>query len=284
MKKSVLLFLFAGFFIVFSQRSSAQNSNIVFYTQGSEPFFVFFNGVKQNQNPGNNVKIFAVDNDKLNVLIVIPHPVFAMVNNAIRIIPNKESVYSIAKNFKGDYELSFKGENAVSLTQSSPGQLIIKYHSHLPLVQGVAGGIGPGGGFGPGHHDPGTNFNTTTTTTIISGNQGMPVPTNYLPGYNGPIGCPVPMTFQEFQGAKNSISSKPFESSKIAVAKQVAGSNCLFASQVKEVMTLFSFEGTKIEFAKFAYTHTYDKGNFFIVNDAFDFDSSIHELNKFIGK
>lgn len=290
MKKIYLLILF---FILINSlpfakswgwASFSQNSNLVFFTQGSEPFFVFLNGVKQNPNMGNSIKIFALEENRYNVLIVIPHPVFAMVNNSIKITPNKESVFAIAKNLKGDFELIPKGENQQSFNPSSPNQQIIKFVSHVTLVAPMPLGVGAGMNVMTGNTEQTATTYSTTTTTVVTGNTGNSSPPNYLPGYNGPVGCPNPMPVQEFQNAKNTVISKPFESSKITIAKQIAGANCLFSSQVKEIMTLFSFEGTKVEFAKFAYAHTYDKGNYFMVNDAFDFDSSISELNKYVGK
>ncbi len=273
MKKFILLFLFSQISNLTSQYSLAQNSSIIFFTQGSEPFFVFLNGVKQNQNIGTNIKIFALEENKYNLLLIFPHPNFSMINNSIKITPNKESVYSIAKNTKGEYELIPKGENQLSFTPSASNQQIIKFVSHAPPAPPIPPGVGAGLNVMTG--------NTEQTAPNYSPPSPLP---NFLPGYKGPIGCPSPMPMQEFQSAKNTINSKPFESGKITIAKQIAGTNCLFASQVKEIMALFGFEGTKIEFAKFAYSRTYDKGNYFMVNDAFEFDSSISELNKFISK
>jgi hypothetical protein len=56
----------------------------------------------------------------------------------------------------------------------------------------------------------------------------------------------------------------------------------MFVSQVKQVMLLFTFEETRLDFARFAYDHTYDIGNYFMVNDAFTFETSIEELNAYI--
>jgi len=47
-------------------------------------------------------------------------------------------------------------------------------------------------------------------------------------------------------------------------------------------MQAFTFEDTKLQFAKFAYGRTFDIGNYFVVNNAFDFSSSVDELNAFI--
>jgi hypothetical protein len=47
-------------------------------------------------------------------------------------------------------------------------------------------------------------------------------------------------------------------------------------------MQLFTYEDSKLEFAKYAYDYTYDIDNYFMVNDAFEFETSIDELNEYI--
>ncbi|MEI6555680.1 MAG: DUF4476 domain-containing protein [Paludibacter sp.] len=103
-----------------------------------------------------------------------------------------------------------------------------------------------------------------------------------LQGYNGIYGCQMPMFVGDFESAKKSISSKSFEDSKLTIAKQIIQSNCLLSTQVKEILLLFSFEETRLTFAKFAYAYTLDLGNYYKLNDAFTFESSIDELNKYI--
>jgi hypothetical protein len=134
------------------------------------------------------------------------------------------------------------------------------------------------------NHSSTTTYSETTTTTTHAHPHPTPTtpPPSYLPGYSGPVGCPMPMSPNDFSGVKGSISSKSFEDSKLQIAKQVCGSNCLLSSQVREIMQLFSFEDSRLDFAKFAYGHTYDLGNYYKVNDAFQFESSIDELNRFI--
>jgi hypothetical protein len=103
-----------------------------------------------------------------------------------------------------------------------------------------------------------------------------------MSGYNGAIGCPWPMEESQFSDAMNSVSSKSFDDDKFTVAKQITGSNCLTAEQVKRMMVELDFEDTKLEYAKFAYNKTFDIGNYYKLNDAFDFSSSIDELNEYI--
>ncbi|MBK7175336.1 MAG: DUF4476 domain-containing protein [Bacteroidales bacterium] len=154
----------------------------------------------------------------------------------------------------------------------------------------------------------GTQSSTTTTTTTTTssggyennysnnqyednrndgeghghGNHNKPHEERYiLPGYNGVYGCPFPMAPSDFEQAKQSIKSKSFEDSKLTIAKQIINTNCLLSGQVKEIMLLFSFEDTRLELAKFAYGYTLDIGNYYKVNDAFTFESSIDELNTY---
>ncbi|MFM2360295.1 MAG: hypothetical protein RLY16_2288 [Bacteroidota bacterium] len=114
--------------------------------------------------------------------------------------------------------------------------------------------------------------------------QQQPAVVVYVPGYNGPVGCAMPMNAGDFSSAKQSISDADFENTKLSTAKTIVGANCLTADQVAQICALFDFEDSKLQFAKFAYKHTYDRGNYFKINKVFDFDASKEELNRFVQK
>lgn len=86
----------------------------------------------------------------------------------------------------------------------------------------------------------------------------------------------------EFNQLKSTIRNKSFDSSKLDIAKSALTSNWVSSKQVLELLMLFSFESSKLDIAKFAFPKTIDKGNYFIVNNAFTFASSSNELNRFI--
>ena len=48
-------------------------------------------------------------------------------------------------------------------------------------------------------------------------------------------------------------------------------------------MQLFTFEASKLDYAKYAYDYCWEKNNYYQVNDAFEFESSIEELDAYIG-
>lgn len=131
-----------------------------------------------------------------------------------------------------------------------------------------------------------TQSTTTTTTTSSSGTmpQGEVTRTREpaIPGYNGRIGCDWPVDDGGFKDMKGSIASKTFSDTKMTIAKQATRSKCLTAKQVKEIMTLFTYEDDKLDYAKFAYDYCYDQDNYYMVNDAFEFEMTIDELNEYL--
>lgn len=125
------------------------------------------------------------------------------------------------------------------------------------------------------YYDPYLNpppVQQVTTTTVY----------NNQPAYVQTPGCMV-MAPGDFMNARNSIAGRSFEQTKLDMAKQLTNNYCFTTQQVKDIMSLFSFEGTKLDFAKYAYSYTIDQQNYFMVNDMFSFESSIGDLNQYIG-
>ena len=90
------------------------------------------------------------------------------------------------------------------------------------------------------------------------------------------------MTQQSFDALKETIRKESFDNSRINIVKQAGGSNYFTAAQVKELLQSFSFDASRLDLAKFLYNRTIDKGNYFIVNDAFAYSSSKDELTNYI--
>ncbi|MBL7929048.1 MAG: DUF4476 domain-containing protein [Bacteroidia bacterium] len=234
-----------------------------------------------------------------------------------------ETTCNITKNKKGEYVLRYMGAVPIAEAAPAPaGTKTVVYSETLPsettpakqtvthqtttttsqsgtsdnVSFNMGMNVGETGGnisinvsgMDPAMTTQQTTVTHTTTTTTTSSSSGAPVPPppppSYLPGYTGPIGCPVPLSPGEFSDLKSSIASKSFEDSKMTIAKQVVGNTCLLTSQVKELMLLFTFEESRLDIAKFAYGRTYDIGNYYKVNDAFTFESSIDELNQYISR
>ncbi|MES2389183.1 MAG: DUF4476 domain-containing protein [Bacteroidota bacterium] len=99
---------------------------------------------------------------------------------------------------------------------------------------------------------------------------------------NNAGGCSRQMLSGDFQKALASIKATSFSDAKLNQAKLVAKNNCLSVAQVKLVIGELSFEQSKLDFAKYAYSHCTEKNNYYLVNDAFSFSSSKDELTRFL--
>lgn len=111
---------------------------------------------------------------------------------------------------------------------------------------------------------------------------------NHGYGHNGytPQNQPYPtqtaMSEQDFNAAMRIINKENFDNARLSVAKQVIANNLLTINQIKEICNSFSFESTKLEFAKSAYNHCVEKEKYYLLNEVFSYNSSKDELDKFV--
>jgi hypothetical protein len=134
----------------------------------------------------------------------------------------------------------------------------------------------------------GTTTTTRTTTTTTSTDMGYsngggyndnpPPPPPPSRGNN----CRFAMDASSFRSAKETVSKASFDETKLSTAKTILTSNCMSTDQVIAICNLFSFEASKLDFAKYAYERCTDRGNYFKVGNIFSFDASRTELNEYI--
>jgi len=349
MKKNLII---TAALILLACVSFAQNSNLIFFTEQGEQFFVVLNGVKQNNDPRTNVKVTNLSAPTYKCKIMFSDPALGQIDKTIYVKPGVEATYTIKKNNKNEWVIRWMNEAEITASSiqnqtydnnayvepNQNNQQVINTTTTtvqpqnndnigVNIVDPVSGtsvkmNINAGNMNGniqtPGGVQTTTTTTTTYSTTTTSGDDTYSNQNNnfndngynnnnfnkhkehkehhndrnnqnvqaveYVPGYTGAIGCPNPMGTPNFQNVKQTISSKTFEDSKLTIAKQVLNNNCLLTSQVKEILLLFTYESTKLDFAKYAYGYTYDIGNYYMLNDAFQFESSIDELNSYITK
>lgn len=294
-------------------------SNLVFFTEQGERFTVILNGIRQNPSPETNVKVTDLIAPSYKLKVIFEDAALGVIDKNLMFNQGNETTFVIKKNNKNEYVVRWMNE--VPIAQAlppAPGQQVVVYTTQAPAtvtqttttvtetygepqLGTVSMGINVndpelgvninmnvnGGGVNSGTQVTTTQTTTTYSTTTTTGGyqESTPPPAQQvyvLPGYNGPVGCPYPMHPSEFQGVKQSIASKSFDETRLTIARQVIASNCLLSEQVKEIMLLFSFEDTRLELAKYAYGYTYDIGNYYKLNDAFTFESSIEELNDYM--
>lgn len=93
---------------------------------------------------------------------------------------------------------------------------------------------------------------------------------------------PVVISDVMFQQLKSTVESESFDSSRVELLESTLMNNFFTSHQIKELMQLFSFDSSRLLFAKSAYTRTVDPENYFVVREALSFSSSKTELTKYI--
>lgn len=91
-----------------------------------------------------------------------------------------------------------------------------------------------------------------------------------------------PMGKADLAAALKAVEAAGKDEDKLITAKELITSNCLLVSQVKEFCVLFKTEKTKLAFAKFAYKFTSDKKNYTELQKLFSQETNRKELEKFI--
>lgn len=99
-----------------------------------------------------------------------------------------------------------------------------------------------------------------------------------------PPAVPATITDQELKEIIRALKGESFDPTRKQLAQQIiSNSRKLFlAAHVRQMLQCFDFEPNKLEVAKLAYEHTLDREKYFLVNEAFSFDSSRSELSRYI--
>ena len=315
-KKITLLFSLFISIISFAQTTS----NLIVFSEDGLKFYLILNGIRQNEVPVTNVKVKDLNQPYYSAKIIFEDKTHPDLDKKYLATVDQESnsplevTYKIKKNNKNVNVLRFFSQ--VPIAQAAPPSPAVQeiHYSTTPLpeisttiitqettttntsgtgtnnnVSVNVGGLGVNininetGMMGGGNvNSTTTTYSTTTTTTSSNTNANVnnTVNTNVQPVASNSCDGSVAMSNTNFTAAKQTITKQNFDDTKLTTAKQVLKSNCLTAAQIKEIMLLFTFEATRLDLAKMAHPRCVDKNNYFLLNDAFQFESSVEELNE----
>lgn len=301
MKKTCFIFLCFCFYTF----GFAQTNDIVVYSDKGEEFTLYVNSVKQNDPPMANVRARNITGDSYTVRVQFTDPAIPEISQKYWTEARNVDITMIARqNNKGKWVLTPSGETPRAFETLIMEEPIYTYYYDTNPNNAINMNVYDGGEnvnvnmtvtgssmniqAGAGSESVNLNMSistgssvttSVTTTTVATGNPypaGVPVQ---------PIasGCAYPMSPRDFNDAINSIQSKTFEDAKITVAKQICNGSCMTSDQVRELLKQFTYEASRVEIAKYAYYYVFDPEKYYKVNDAFEYSSSIDELNSFLG-
>jgi len=300
----------------------AQTNDLVVFSEKGEEFTLYVNSVKQNDNPLANVKVKDINGENFIVRIKFDtNTIPEITQNFWTESKNVMISAVIVQNKKGKYVLRYMGESPKSDNESSvkEGPYISNKvqtenepevqessNSNVVITMDVKGNSESSNDNNKGEtvalnmnvnvdgesmnvtakiDNDNVTYNETTTTVVTTTNfnsNTVENEDNTVSNTETYSRCTYAMSIDDFNDAKSSITSKSFEDTKLTTAKQICKNSCMTADQIRDINKLFSFEETRIDFAKYAYDYVFDSSKYYKVNDSFSFESSIEQLNEYI--
>jgi hypothetical protein len=300
-----LKLVFLSLIVLFPMLSFAQSS-ITIFSEDGDKFYLVLNGQKQNTVAQTNVRIDGLSQPGYQAKIVFED---AAKPEITKNLPAQDPstnayadvTYKIKRTKDGDLKIRYFSATPVQQNYTPPADVyVMHYGQPAPVTNTVTQttvtttGNNPGDGsvsisFNGGGanmnmdvNDPNMQRSSVTQTTTTTSSATTDNSSYNAPRQAAPRGCQYPMDWSNFKSAKDAVAKATFEDTKLSTAKTILGSNCLSAEQVMQLCKLFSYEASKLDFAKTAYGKTTDPGNYFKVNNVFDFDASKTELNNYI--
>ncbi len=283
-------------------------SRLIVFAEDGDAFTMTVDGSSATNLNASKAVFDGIKEDFVQTTITFKNPELGVLKKGLMIEPNVEITAVIKKNKKGEFVLrpvsfvaienapnrplpppifeepsvreevaiSSGNTNTTTISESTTSSINVGANDpEMGVNMNVNINLNDFGASVSSKFSETTTTSSTTTTTTSSNSNG-----NTFEEMEE-IVC-YPMSTNDFASAKKSIGSKSFAEDKMTLAKQVLRANCVSTDQVIGIMNLFSFEDNKLAFAKFAYEKTTDKGNYYKINDAFTYSSSIDELNEFL--
>jgi hypothetical protein len=275
----------------------AQPSDLVVFSEMGEKFTLLVNGEQINGEPASRVEKRGIGQQSIKAVLRFEEVSKGIITKNFFLEPGLEYLVNVKLTNKGKYVMRLAGTSPVSadpgtesvavsapvVNESAPAHTGTTMTTNTTTEENVNVSM-EAAGVSMSVSIPGQTTTHTTSTTVTSSST---VTTNEVQGTPATVGeattgnCGSPTTDQDFSSISKSISSKTFEDSKLEIAKEVTPNKCLTASKIKQVMELFTYEETRLEYAKFAFEYCFDPDNYYQVYDAFTFETSIDELRTF---
>ncbi|MGB6035009.1 MAG: DUF4476 domain-containing protein, partial [Cryomorphaceae bacterium] len=285
-----------------------ETSNLVIFSENGESFTVSIDGDKKNEVAQSNVRVEGLKGDFHKISVQFEDEELGSVSQNFILEPGTEQKAQVMMKKNGKWVIRPFGESifikhaAELAPEPTPSRERVVYEQESAPVEEVTtittttspGSAGTSGEsvdmqIGVSGESIGVSvrvndgMSQSSTTTTVTETRSVSKSVADEPMERAVIvdDC-APMTTSDFQSALQSLKSKTFSDSRMTQAKQVLKANCMSADQIKTVMSAFEYEDDKLEFAKIAHDQCTDPENYWKVNDAFEFEMTIDELNDYI--
>lgn len=275
----------------------AQNTgDLVVVSETGEPFRLYLNGEWIAETPVTRAEAHEVPDGPQKATLYL-HP------REGRVIQLKKTFYVEAGWV--EYYAIRKSRKGYTVVQYNRTPRAEESATPPPISTPVSGPPASTGqpGAPPASTSPGSQTQTNQQTVVfnptiqvqvgggtqVSGQPGpqpgtsqTPMPAVPSTGYSGPCNCPWPSSRESIARIRATLQSEPFEETRVDILKSFLRSNCVWTSEVKDLLELFNFDDNRLELAKFAYDYTHDLSNYAEVAQALTFTHHRQELVRYI--
>lgn len=224
-------------------------SALSIFSESGDQFFLVLNGVNQNNVPTSRIRVEGLPQYGNDIEIIFADNRTAALRRRVTIA---DPVDGRAVNM------------VLKIVRGRDGFPHLKFHKCSEVEHN----------YHPERDEYVMNYGRPNVTTTVTRTEVRTPPP--------PPPAPMAMDQASFSDAKKTIANASFDDTKLSTAKTIVNSNYLTTNQVMELCKLFSFDDNKLEFAKYAYSKTVDRNNYFKVGNVFSFSSSKEDLNNFI--
>lgn len=296
------LFVFFLFTYIWQTTTAQSVGALTIFSENGEKFYLILNGQRQNEKAQTNVRVDGLTQPSYTTKIIFEDGALPEVTrNYLMIADNNQTMMDVTYKIKHDKngmpKLGMMPTSFIPYQQApapAPDVYVVHYGQPAPpetvITQTTTTTTATpvnmdvnvsGANMSVNINDPNATVQTTTTRTVT---RTTTVEESAPAAQPAHVGCrgSYPMNGSDFSSALSTINSQGFDETKLSTAKQIAGGNCLSPGQIAEICKAFGFEETKLDFAKFAYTHCTEPNNYFKVNNVFGFSSSVDALNSYI--
>ena len=291
----------------------ASLGSLTIFSQNGDNFFLYLDGVKQNDIPQSKIRIEKVTDLYYNAKIVFNNSSYAPVSKNVLFISDgddnlMDASYRIRRDKTGKPRLNFysmkniqpafivpPGMSVYNLATPGSDISLVTSKKSSPRITGVITNIKitdpssssissdrTASAGNPTKKSPDKTM--PATVVILAGNKAVDIAkhkdTTTLKTDTRCEGWP--MAEGDLAAAKKRIEQTGKEEEMLAAAQDLVTTNCLMSNQVSEVCGWFKLESSKLAFAKYAYKYTLDRKNYAEVSKAFTLETSRKELNRFI--
>ncbi|MDP4281987.1 MAG: DUF4476 domain-containing protein [Bacteroidota bacterium] len=239
--KAVLLTLFLALFI--AGKASSQLS-VVIFSENGEKFTAFVNGSARNDKPASRVETDRPGGPTFKLRIRFEDNSIPEISKSIFNTPGHDMFYVIRKAANGKYILEKTSSEFV-------------------------------------RHNDNEGVSNEKSTQKEEKSTAEPEKKESKPATGIGKGCNGPMDEGHFIASREMVYNAPFDGPKLSQAKNVSDKNCLTSFQISEMLSVFSSESTRLNFAKYAYKHCYDPENYSRVKESLR-SSSAETLQQYI--